>query len=125
MKLLRFAKGVFISVASLLLMAGGVAYPVECGTDKCCAMPEIADDPGIHQGHCGCGCGQFEEPQVPDQSAETIATLETGPVQTDHDYYIENESVIVENADSVNSNLENNLHSPPLILDNKYTPLLC
>ena len=125
MKMVRLTRNVIVSAASLFLLAGGAAYPFECGTGACCCMTEITDNQAFHQGHCGCGCGQFEQSQVPDQSAVTIAVLDSKPVQTKYDYIIETDNGIFENANYRFSEREKPSHSPPLILDNKYTPLLC
>lgn len=125
MKLLRLTKGAVISATSLFLLAGGAAYPVVCGTGSCCCMPEITDDLAFQQGHCGCGCGQFEQSQVPDQSAVTIAIVDTKPVETKFDYAVAIDSDIIENINSFFSIQEKSSHSPPLILDNRYKPLLC
>ena len=125
MKLVRLTRGLIFSAASILLLAGGAAHPVECGTGLCCCMTEITDNQAFHQGHCGCGCGQFEQSQVPDQSAVTVAVLGSKPVQTKFDYIVESDKWIFENLIYCFIEQEKSSHSPPLILDNKYTPLLC
>ena len=125
MKLIRLTRSVIVSATSLLLLAGSAAYPVDCGMSSCCCMAEITDDLSFQQGHCGCGCGSFEESQVPDQSAVNNAILDIRAVQTDFDFIIGNENGIFENANSCFITREKFSHSPPLILDNKYRPLLC
>lgn len=125
MKLLRLTKSAVISATSLFLLAGGAAYPVVCGTGSCCCMPEITDDLAFQQGHCGCGCGQFEQSQVPDQSAVTTAILDTKPIQIKYDFIVENDNGLFEDSNTCLITLERSSHSPPLILDNRYTPLLC
>lgn len=125
MKLLRLIKSAVISATSLFLLAGGAAYPVVCGTGSCCCMPEITDDLAFQQGHCGCGCGQFEQSQVPDQSAVSTAILNVKPIQTKHDFIIENDNDLFEDSNTFFITLEISSHSPPLILDIRYTPLLC
>jgi len=125
MKLLRLTKGAVISATSLFLLAGGAAYPVVCGTGSCCCMPEVTDDLALHQGHCDCGCGQFEQSQVPDQSAVTVAVLDTKPIETKFDYTVEIDNDILEKINFQISIQEKTSHSPPLIPDNRYTPLLC
>jgi hypothetical protein len=121
----KLTRSVIVSAASLFLLAGGAVNPVECGMGSCCCMPEITDDPALQQGHCGCGCGAFEESQVPDQSAVTIAVVDSKPIQTKFDYIVETDNGLFENLDYRFSEREKPSHSPPLILDNKYTPLLC
>jgi hypothetical protein len=125
MKLLRATKNAIVSVASLFLIAGGVAYPVVCGMESCCCMPEITDDLALQQGHCGCGCGQIEQSRVPDESAVTIGLSEIKPVETNYDYIIETDNTLFEDLDFNYSFQEKTSHSPPLLLDNRYTPLLC
>ncbi|UCC79488.1 MAG: hypothetical protein JSW64_14670 [Candidatus Zixiibacteriota bacterium] len=122
---MRLTKSAVISAASLLLLAGGAANPVVCGMESCCCMPEITDDPALQQGHCDCGCGQFEQSQVPDQSAVTTAILDTKPIQTKYDFIIESDNDLFEDSNTCLIPLEKSSHSPPLILDNRYTPLLC
>lgn len=114
-----------VSVASLLMLAGGAAHPVECGKTSCCCMPETTDDLAFQQGHCGCGCGQFEQSQVPDQSAVNMALSENQPLQTKFDYIVETGNEFFENNNLNFITEEISSHSPPLILDNSYTPLLC
>jgi hypothetical protein len=123
--MVRLTRNVIVSAAALLLIAGGAAYPIECGMESCCCMPEITDDLALQQGHCGCGCGAFEESQVPDQSAVTIAVFDTKPLQSKFDYIAETDNSLFENLNYRFSERETPAHSPPLILDNKYTPLLC
>jgi len=125
MKPVKLTRSLIVSAASLFFLAGGAAYPVECGMGSCCCMPEITDNLVFQQGHCGCGCGQFEKSQVPDQSAETAAVLDTRPIQTKFDYIIKNDNGNFENTNSHFIEQEKSSHSPPLILDNKYKPLLC
>jgi hypothetical protein len=88
-------------------------------------MAEVTDDLAFQQGHCGCGCGQFEESQVPDQSAVSVAVVDTRPVETEIEYIVENDDILFDSDNSFSQNHENHSHSPPLILDNRYTPLLC
>ena len=125
MKPVKLTRFLIVSVASLLMLAGGAAHPVECGKSSCCCMPETTDDLAFQQGHCGCGCGQFEQSQVPDQSAVTIALSEIKPVETKFDYAVEIDNDVFENINFHFYVQENSSHSPPLILDNRYTPLLC
>jgi len=125
MIIVKLTRNVIVSAIGLLLIAAGAVYPVECGMGSCCCMPEITDDLAFQQGHCGCGCGQFEQSQVPDQSAVTVALSEVKPVQAEFDYIIETDNGIFENSALCFSTREKSSHSPPLMLDNKYTPLLC
>jgi hypothetical protein len=125
MMIVKLTRNVLVSAASLLLLAGGAVYPVECGMGSCCCMPEITEELSLQQGHCGCGCGSFEESRVPDQNALTIAVLDTKPVQTEFDYIVETDNSLFEDLDYRFSEREKTSHSPPLILDNRYTPLLC
>jgi hypothetical protein len=125
MVLRKLTRSVIVSVAGLLMLAGGAINPVECGTGSCCCMPETTDDLALQQGHCGCGCGAFEESQVPDQSAVTLGLSEIKPAETKFDYIVEIDSDIFENINSCFGFQERFTHSPPLILDNKYKPLLC
>ena len=125
MEPVKLTRSLIVSAASFLLLAGGVAYPVECGMASYCCMPEITDNLAFQQGHCGCGCGQFEEPQVPRQNAVTAAVPDTKPLQTEFDFIIENESHLIDGLNSGFIEPEILSCPPPLILDNIYTPLLC
>ena len=88
-------------------------------------MPEPTDDLAFQQGHCGCGCGQFEESQVPDLTSVTIVETNPEPVKTNFEYIIEKDDFIFADLTSFIISQDNYSHSPPLILDNKYTPLIC
>lgn len=114
-----------VSGISLLLLAGGVAHPVECRMESCCCTTEITEDLALQQGHCGCGCGSFEESQVPDQSAVTVAVTDSKPLQSKFDYVTETGNGIFDDSKYCLSEQEISSHSPPLILDYRYTPLLC
>ena len=125
MNLIKITKSLIFSVTGILMLAGAVAYPVECGKTSCCCMPDQTDDLAFQQGHCGCGCGQFEESQAPGQTAIMISVANTEPVKSDFEYTIETNDFLFADRISFNLSQDNNSHSPPLILDNKYKPLIC
>lgn len=121
-----FTKSAVIAAVGFFVIAGSATYPVaRCNMKTCCMMPDFGGDFGIHQGPCGCGCGEYQEPQEIDQSAVITAIAEINPLPTSFDYIVENDNNISGELIPQYIEREEFSHSPPLIPDNRYTPLLC
>jgi hypothetical protein len=125
MKALTFTKYAVIAGISLLIVAGGAASPLQCGVKSCCLMPESEGNTAYQQAPCGCGCGQFEEPLVPDNSAVMAAISEANPIPTKFDYIFEKENTVTWELIPRFIQREEFPHSPPLKPDIIYKPLLC
>jgi len=121
----KLTKIVVISISGLFLLAGGAAHSVNCGQKSCCCVPEPVDHLALQQGDCGCSCGQVEQSQVPEQSAIAIAISDIKPAETKFDYAVKIDNNIIEKLNFQYAVQEISTHSPPLIIDNRYTPLLC